>query len=141
MALILYPLSDYDAFTSVLDCDSILVNNVIGSQREGYDALDNTDKEIYIRQASLLIKQKITLPDALENDLKIATAYLVNHSVGVNMLNEDKKSNIKSKEIVDVVKTEYFGRGEDSNSFPDIVESLLDQYSSVTSSFFIFERA
>ena len=142
MALILYPTTDYDAFISIANCDTFLTANVIGSQRTDYDALSDGDKEIYIRQATTLIKHNITLPDTLEDDLQYATAYLVNYSIGVDMTNEDgKQGNIKRKEIVDVVETEYFAPGQDSNSFPDIVQSLLNQYDGVSDGSFVFERS
>ncbi len=140
MALILYPLENYDAFVSVENCDEILSLNVIGSQRTLYDALEDSDKEIYIRQSTLLIKQKIVLPAELEQDLQTATAYLVNHSIGQVMTNDNNSGNIKRKEIFEVVETEYFTQGEDSDSFPSIVDSLLSQYYKSLSSF-SFERS
>ena len=141
MALILYPTTDYDAFISIVNCDAFLESNVIGSQRTLYDALIDADKEIYIRQATTLIKNAITLPTTLEEDLQAATAYLVNHSIGIDMLDSNKSSNVKVKEIVDVVKTEYFTPNNDVNSFPDIVQSLLLQYDGVSDGSFVFNRA
>jgi len=141
MALILYPTDDYDAFISIVNCDAFLTANVIGSQRTLYDALEDVDKEIYIRQATTLIEGRITLPDTLEQDLQDATAYLVNYSVGLDMLNADKSSNVKVKNIVGVISTEYFATGAASNSFPDVVTTLLGQYGLIARSSFALDRS
>ena len=141
MALILYPNTEWDAFVSVINCKELLALNVIGSQREAFDNLSDSDIEIYIRQSTTLIKNYITLPSTLEDDLQLATAYLVNYSVGKVMTDSDKSSNVKVKEIVDVVKTEYFSPNSDVNSFPEIVESLLVQYDGVSDGSFIFNRS
>jgi hypothetical protein len=139
--LTIYPLSDYDSFCSITDADTILTNNVPSTQRTLWDALTVVDKEIYTRQATTLIRQRITLPETLETDLKRATAYLANHSISKNMLDDDSSDNIKEKSIDGVVKTVYFNRGESSNAFPSLVESLLSQYNSVSDSSFVFQRA
>jgi len=141
MALVIFPTTDYDAFVTVVNCDSLLEVNVIGTQRAAYDALSDGDKEIYIRQATTLIKHNAELPTTLEDDLQLATAYLVNHSVGIDMLNSDNTSNVKVKDIDGVVKTEYFSQNSDSNSFPDIVQSLLEQYDGAVDGSFTFSRA
>jgi len=141
MALILYPTDDYDAFISIVNCDAFLAANVIGSQRTLYDALSDGDKEIYIRQATTLIKGNITLPNTLEDDLQYATAYLVNFSIGVDMTNTSASTNIKSKEIVDVIKTEWFSPNKDINSFPTIVQQLLEQYDGVSDGSFQYSRS
>jgi len=142
MALIVYPLTNYDTFCSLVDAETILLNNVPSTQRTLWDALTvDADKEILLRMATLLIKQRITLPDTLESDLKSATVYLANHSIGVNMMDDDSSDNIKSKQIDGVTKVEYFSRGESSNAFPSLVDSLLSQYNSVSDSSFVFSRA
>ena len=128
MSLILYPTVGYDALVSVVDCDAFLALNVVTAQRASYSLLSDTDKEVYIRQATTLIASKITLPSTLEKDIQDATSYLVNASIGIDMLSADKSSNIKVKDIVGVVSTEYFATGRASNSFPDIVSILLTQY-------------
>ena len=141
MSLIIYPTSGYDAFVSVTDCNSILAVNVISSQRATYDALVDSDKEIYIRQATLLIKNRITLPNTLEEDLKTATVYLVNYSVGKDMISADKSANVKVKNIVGVLSTEYFASGAASNAFPDVVTLLLNQYGLTGRSTFTLDRS
>jgi len=142
MSLIVFPTDSYDSFCSVADADTLLGKNVPSTQRAAWDTpLSTSDKEIYLRQASLLIKQKITLPDTAEDDLTLATAYLANHSVGVNMLNEDGENNVKVDEVVGVVKTEYFSPSESSNAMPDIVLSLLSKYEPKSSGSFSFSRA
>ena len=128
MALIEYPLDNYDTFCSLVDAEALILANVPTAQHASWDLLADVDKDILLRQSTLLIKNKITLPYTLEDDLKLATAYLANSSVAVNMTTSDGKENVKEKEIVGVVKTVYFSRGQDSNSFPDLVVLLLGKY-------------
>lgn len=139
--LIIYPLDNYDSFCSLADAETLITNNIPATQHTAWDALTDPDKEILLRQSTLLIKNYITLPVDLENELKLATVYLANSSVNVDMTGDDGKSNIKSKEIVGVVKTEFFGRGNDSNSFPEMVTMLLSKYSLISGSTFVFDRA
>jgi len=141
MALIVYPDTGYDTLCSLSDAEAIILANIPAAQHTAWDLLDDPAKEIELRQATLLIKNKITLPNTLENDLKFACAYLANSSVDIVMIKSDGKGEIKSKEIVDVVKTEWFSPRKDSNSFPDIVNMLLKQYELIASSSFTFERA
>lgn len=142
MALIVYPSTGWDAFVSLADCNTILTNTVPSSQLVAWTALSDIDKEVYIRQSTMLINAQITPPDTLEQDLKTATSYLSNFSIDTDMTNEDGSDNVKVKEIVGVVKTEYFTKSEDkSNEFPDIVVSLISQYYTKASSSFSFVRA
>lgn len=142
MALIKYPETEWNAFTDIAFCDAFLLENVPSSQRTAYDALTDPDKEIYIKQATTLIRTSITLPDTLEDDLQIATCYLVNYSISLDMTNSDGSSNIK-KEVIDkgTIETEYFSQGKESNSFPSIVAQLLSQYGYSSSGTFVFQRA
>lgn len=142
MALIVYPTTEWDAFVSLADCNTILTNTVPSSQLTDWNGLTDTDKEVYIRQATMLINAKITPPDTLEDDLKTATSYLANFSIDTDMQNENDTGNVKVKEVVGVVKTEWFNPSEDkSNEFPDIVVSLISQYYTKASSSFCFKRA
>ena len=140
--LIEYPDLNYDTFCSLVDAETILLNYIQSSLLTDWNALSDTDKEALLRQSTLLIKQRVeVLPDTLENDLKMACAYLSNHSVSVDMTNEDGAGNVKIKEITGVVKTEWFNPKEDkSNEFPDVVESLLSGYDVVASCGFSFNR-
>jgi len=142
MALIIYPTTDYDSFCSLADADTLITANVPAAQHILWDALDDADKEVELRQATLLIKNKIDLPGMLEDDLKLACALLANSSTGTDMADSDGKTgNVKSKEIVDVVKTEYFGRSKSNDEFPNMVNLLLSQYQVKSSSSFTFERS
>ena len=142
MALIIYPDTGYDSFSSIADADAYLASNVPSSQRTLWEALVDADKEIYLRQSTTLIENKITLPDTLEENLQNACIYLANYSVGLDMLNSDGETgNIKVDEVVGVVKTEYFGASKDSDSFPSIVDLLLADYGLVTDGSFSFERS
>ena len=140
--LIIYPTDLYDSFVSLADAETILTNNVPSSQLTDWNNLLDSDKEIYLRQATLLIANKITLPATLEDNLKRATTYLALHSVGkVMTANDGKTGNIKRKRVEGVIDTEYFNAGQDSNSFPEIVTLLLKDYGTTSSSSFAFSRA
>lgn len=139
--LTIYPDEGYDSFCSLSDADSLIIANIPAAQHLLWDALTDEGKEIELRQATTIIKYRIELPATLEEPLQLATAYLANSSVGTNMTDEDGSNDIKSKEIVDVVKTEFFGTKKDSNALPDMVTMLLAQYDVVSSSSFTFERA
>ena len=154
MALVIYPTTDYDTFCSLADAETIILNQIPYEQRKDkWSAIaDITDdltadeqKEVLLRQATLLIKQEIGtvgLPETLENDLKVATAFLANHSISVDMQNEDGSGNIQEKRIEGVVTTKYFNPREDnSNDLPDVIVSLISQYKSSGSSSFTFSRS
>lgn len=140
MALIEYPNTNYDTFCSVTDADTIISSYV--PDTTDWDALADAKKEVYLRQSTLLIKQRIsTLPTTLETELKQSTALLAEFSIDKDMSNEDDSSNVKRKKIDGVVETEYFTPSEDkSNDFPDLVESLLKKYDIESSGSFSFNR-
>lgn len=141
MALTIYPNTDYDSFVSLADTEAILINNVPSSQLTEWNALTNTDKEILLRQSTLLIANKIQIPTTAEVNLQRATAYLAQYSNGKIMTaNDGSTGNIKVKEIVGTVKTEYFTQGKDSNTFPEIVDLLLKNYGATSESTFAFSR-
>jgi len=141
MALIVYPDTGYDTLCSLADAEAIILANIPAAQHTSWDGLVDGAKEIQLRQATMLIKNKVTLPATLEDDLKFACAYLANSSIDVSMDDDDGKGSVKTKEIVGVVKTEWFYARKDSNSFPDMVNMLLKQYELTASSSFSFERA
>ena len=140
MAIILYPNTDWDGFVDEATATAILTSLVP-------DLTDWTDltvqvREVYIRQATLLISQEITIPDALEKDLQKATAYLANYSIGKDMQEENGSELLKRKRIEGVVDKEWFApRETKSNELPDIVERLIAQYKLSGSSSFTFTRA
>jgi len=138
--LIPYPDNSWDTFCSVADADTIITNYVPNST--DWIALTEAKKEVYLRQATETIKGYVLcLPDTLEEDLKKATAYLANYSMTTPTATDSGKGNVKIKEIVDVVKTEYFYATKD-NALPDNVVKLLEQYCVVASdSAFCFDRA
>lgn len=143
MALTIYPLDNYDSFCTVADADTLLTANVPTSQRTSWDALIEADKEIYLRQATTIIRTKVSeLPTTLEDDLKLACAYLANYSVGIDMTNSDNKGNLKRINIAnETIEKEYFTQTKDSNDLPDIVVSLLAQYGVKTTGTFSFQRS
>jgi len=140
MAIILYPNTDWDGFVDEATATAILTSLVP-------DLTDWTDltvqvREVYIRQATLLISQEITIPDTLEKDLQKATAYLANYSIGKDMQEENGSELLKRKRIEGVVDKEWFApRETKSNELPDIVERLIAQYKLSGSSSFTFTRA
>lgn len=139
--MIIYPLEDYDTFCLLADAETILINNIPSSQRTAWDLLADIDKEILLRQSSILIETKIVKPSTLESNLQKACAILANYSADKDMTNSDGKGgNVKVKEIVGVVSTTYFNASKDSDSFPSIVSSLLKNYGVTTSSTFTFNR-
>jgi len=138
--LIEYPTTGYDTFCSLADAGTILLNNVPPSQRTDWDAItEDTTKEIYLRQATLVIKGKITLPETLEYDLKLATAYLANYSIGKDMVDDGEKSNIKVKKVDDI-SVEYFNPRDADNELPDLVINLLAKYEVSSSGTFSLVR-
>lgn len=140
--LIIYPTDLYDSFVSLADAETILTNNVPSSQLTDWNNLLDSDKEIYLRQSTILIANKIALPTTLEENLKRATAYLALHSVGKIMTSNDGKTgNIKRKRVEGVIDMEYFNASQDSNSFPEIVTLLLKDFGTTSSSSFAFSRA
>lgn len=140
MALIIYPTTGYDSFVSLADAETILENNVPPSQRLDWDAIvEDTTKQIYLRQATLVIKGKITLPDTLEDDLKLAAAYLANYSIGKDMVDDNDKDKIKRKKVDDI-EVEYFSGRDADNELPDLVVNLLRQYEVSSSGSFSFNR-
>lgn len=142
MALTVYPTTDYDTFCSLADAETIVSDNIPSAQHTSWDDLTDENKEVELRQATILIKNKVTVPPTLENDLKLACVYLANSSVGTVMTDNDGTTgNVKTKDIVGVVRTEYFGRSEDNDSFPNIVNLLLSQYEVASGSSFSFERS
>ena len=141
MALIEYPLENYDTFCSLADAETLILNNIPATQTEAWNALDDTQKEVQLRQATLLIKNKITLPDTLEDDLKLATAYLANASTGNDVTDDDGSGNVKIKEITGVVKTEFFSPNKSNDDFPNMVTLLLSKYEVVQDGTFTFSRS
>jgi len=140
MAIILYPNTDWDGFVDETTVTTILTSLV--PDLTDWNALTVEVREVYIRQATLLISQEITIPDALEKDLQKATAYLANYSIGKDMQEENGSELLKRKRIEGVVDKEWFApRETKSNELPDIVERLIAQYKLSGSSSFTFTRA
>jgi len=140
MSMIEYPTDTWDTFCSLADANAILLNLVPDLTK--WNDLTDPVKEVYLRQATLLINQRIEeLPDTLEDDMKTATAYLANHSIGVDMTNEDGTALLKEKDIAGAIKKVWFTPREASNSLPDVVESLLSQYDLKSSGGFSFKRS
>lgn len=128
MSLVVYPTTNYDAYMSIADTDTMMAN--VALDNSTWTALTDPQKEFYIKQATTLIKLKITEPDedTTPFNLQLATAHLINFSLGKDMTNDDGKSNVKKIDIDGAVSKEFFSPSKKSNSFPDIVASLLYEY-------------
>ncbi len=141
MALIVYPDTNNDAFCSLADANTLITANIPSTQRTAWEGLADPDKEIIIRQSTILLRQKITAPTTLEDNLKLACAYLSNHSVGIDMTKKTTSNNVKKKSIAKgAVATEFFGETQDSNAFPSIVTALISTYGVTSGGTFSFLR-
>lgn len=139
MALIIYPLENYTSFCSETDATLILTDLVPDLTK--WNDIDVTTREVYLRQATLLINQRVeVLPETLEIELQQACAYLANHSIDLDMTNSDDSNLLKEKDIDGVIKKVWFNARESTNSMPDIVESLLSKYDQVSSGSFSIRR-
>jgi hypothetical protein len=141
MALTIYPTTDWDSYISLADATTLMPKYVL--DMTAWNALNDTQKEFYLVQSSLLIKNKITDPEETSTplDLQIATVFLANYALGNDLTDNDGKNNVKIKEIVGVIKTEYFSTAFASNSFPDYVSMLLNQYGFISQSALVLDRS
>jgi hypothetical protein len=62
MALTIYPEDNFDSYVSLADADTYAPLYILDTTN--WDALSDTQKEFYLRQATYLIKPKITDPDS-----------------------------------------------------------------------------
>lgn len=140
--LTIYPTTNYDSYVSLLDAESIYDTNIIDTSK--WDALDLTPtiKEKYLRQATMLIKLKITDPLATETpyNLQLATVYLVDYALSTNVLQDDGKGNLKRIKIEGAIEKEFFSRANSNTAFPDHIAMLLNEYGYLASSTFSLER-
>ena len=140
MALIIYDTDNWDSYISLTDAEDLVTSYIIDTST--WDALDDTVKEKYLRQATMLIKSRITLKEGDTTDnLKLATVYLAVFSIAKDMTQSDGKDNLKIIEIDGAIKKEFFTKGKSSNQFPDIVTQLLQEYNYTSSSTFKMERS
>lgn len=145
MALVIYPTTGWNSYLSEADATALLTANVI--DLAAWTALSSANKEIYLRQSSTLIRLSIVDPidedsslTTAPNDIKLATAYLANYSIGLTMINDDGKDNLKRLKIEGAIEKEWFTKAKQSNSFPDIVNQLLAQYGLSSGGTFKLER-
>ena len=140
MALIIYPTDNYDSYVSLLDAESIYDTNIIDTSK--WDALTDPMKEKYLRQATMLIKLKITDPleEATPFNLQLATVYLVDYALDTNVLKDDGKGNLKRIEIEGAITKEFFSRANSNTAFPDHIAMLLNEFGYLSNSTFSLER-
>jgi hypothetical protein len=141
MAIVVYPDTGWNSYASLADAEIIVTNNVINPA--SWNALSDAQKELYLRQSTTLIRLKITDPatDEAPDDLQLATVLLSVDSIGKDMNDSDGKENLKRIKIEGAIEKEFFTKGDSSNKFPDIVESLLVQFVYKSSSSFTLMRA
>ena len=140
MALTIYPTTNYNSYVSLLDAESIYDTNIIDTSK--WDEIADPLKEKYLRQATMLIKLKITDPLTTETpyNLQLATVYLVDYALGTNVLKDDGKSNLKRIKIDNAMEKEFFSRANPNTAFPDHIAMLLNEYGFLDSSTFSLER-
>lgn len=129
MALVIFPTENWDSYASISDINDLFSKYV--KDTSNWDNLTDTQKEIYLRQNTLLIKNKIgQLDETSEADfeIKLALTYLTAYSIGKDMLNADGDENIKVIDISGTIRKEYFTKGKKSNDFPAIVKEILQPY-------------
>ena len=51
--LTIYPTENYESYISLADAETLITNNVLDTT--SWDALDNTTKELYLKQLSCLL--------------------------------------------------------------------------------------
>jgi hypothetical protein len=141
MALIIYPATGWNSYVSLTDSETIVTDNVINPA--SWNALTDAQKELYLKQSTTLIRLKITDPqtDEAPDDLELATVLLSVDSIGKDMNDSDGKENLKRIKIEGAIEKEFFTKGDSSNKFPDIVESLLSQFVYKSTSSFQLMRA
>ena len=133
MALTIYPEDNFDSYVTLADADTYAPLYILDTTN--WDALSDTQKEFYLRQATYLIKPKITDPDSLSysetdymKNLEIATTLLAEYSINNNVLTDDESGNLKRKNITGVIDKEWFNPSAPSNAFPAYIATLLSDY-------------
>jgi len=141
MALIVYPETNWNSYISLEDAETLISDRVLDTS--SWDLLDNTTKEKYLLQSTLLIKNKIDSITYSETpyNLMLAVIYLATYSVGKDMTTNVGDDNVKVLEIDGAIKKEYFTRGKKSNSFPSIASELLIEFGFRSSGTFSIERS
>ncbi len=127
--LIIYPSEFWDSFISVATCTT-LSDRYISGNKFGLLA-DDTAREVALRQASLMIAQcpNIVLPATVDTNLAMATMYLVEHGLTVDMIAYDAADKAVASETAGAVSISYFqGQKSGNETFPPMVLSLLKPY-------------
>ena len=131
MALVIFPLDNYDSFVSVADADAIIGGFVVSDGQTAYLAGDEAYKEAILKQTCLQIRlcPNISLPADIENNLELAQCYLVVHALTVDMMSYDPYDKAVTKESVSTISTEYdVNMKGDASDFDTMTSALLKPY-------------
>lgn len=131
MALIVYPLEDWNTFIDIATADTLIGGMVQNANTEAYLAMADPEKEAILTQTALQIKlcNGITLPDENETDLQLGQAYLVVYAIGTDMMAYDPNEKAVTYEKVGSLATAYQTGMKGSNQdFDPMTKSLLSQY-------------
>lgn len=131
MALIQYPLDNWNTFADVASADIIIGGFVASDGQAAYLALDVAGKEAILAQTAMQIKfcPSITLPETNETDLQQGQCYLVVHALTVDMVAYDANEKAITSEAVDSLSVSYDTSKKGSNSdFDSMTSMLLKQY-------------
>ena len=131
MALIIFPLDNYDSFVSVVDADAIIGGFVVSDGQTAYLAGDEAYKEAILKQTCLQIRlcPNISLPADIESNLELAQCYLVVHALTVDMMSYDANDRAVTKEQVGTLSVEYDANLKgDVSEFDSMTSALLKQY-------------
>lgn len=106
MALIVYPLDDWDSFGTLAELDAYVA---LLTTSTTWGDLDDATKEVYYRQSATLIAscQNITLPDDTTEDLKKAQAINAVNITSNSIEEYDPNDRAVTYEKVDTIARAY----------------------------------
>ena len=93
MALVIFPNEGWNSYLDLVEVENLYNEYIIN--RENWDILSDIQKELYIKQATLLIKNKINDIEVVDDNIKLALVYLINYSLDKDMTNSDGNENVK----------------------------------------------
>ena len=132
MALIVYPLENWDSFVDETRAIALIGGFVSSAGTLAFEALDSTGKEAILRQTALQIRlcPNIILPTDNESNLEYAQCYLTTHALITNMLSFDANDKSISEEHAGEVGVSYDTKlkASDNTEFDPMTKALLKNY-------------